>query len=167
MKKVCVITTVHRPKDTRVYYREMATFSSKYKVDYVVHAEGESDFSYVATLYDLGSWSSRPVRILHGFSAFRHALKSKADLYLFHDPEFIPFALILRSMRKKVVYDAHEVIDKDILDKNWIPTTLRRPLSFIAKKVEELSFKKMSGVISPYPPNIKEARKVNKIPLKL
>ena len=36
---------------------------------------------------------------------FRLALKEKADIYSFHDPELIPIALLLKLLGKKVIYE--------------------------------------------------------------
>ncbi len=51
---------------------------------------------------------------------FPKALRTKADIYHFHDPELIPCGLWLRLLGKKVIFDVHEHFAADIYDKPWI-----------------------------------------------
>ena len=49
-----------------------------------------------------------------------------ADLYHFHDPELMLFAFFLKLRHKKVVYDIHEDLTKQILIKNYIPSFFKK-----------------------------------------
>ena len=66
----------------------------------------------------------------------REALRLRADVYHFHDPELLPVGLILKSIGRRVVYDMHEDLPKSILGKSYLPRWLLRPLSVITRVVE-------------------------------
>jgi glycosyltransferase involved in cell wall biosynthesis len=52
---------------------------------------------------------------------------------------------------KKVIYDAHEDVPRDILIKNWIPHYLRRPVSLMAAGVEWFLGRALSGIVAATP----------------
>ena len=58
-------------------------------------------------------------------AAYRAALALDADLYHFHDPEFLPWGVRLARAGKRVVYDAHEDVPTQIRSKDWIPAAAR------------------------------------------
>ena len=51
----------------------------------------------------------------------RLALKTKAKVFHFHDPELIPVGILLVLFGKKVIYDVHENVRDQILGKDWLP----------------------------------------------
>ncbi len=67
---------------------------------------------------------------------FRTALNEKPDICHFHDPELIPVGLLLRLLGKRVVYDAHEDVPKQIFSKHWISPILRRGVAQMAAVME-------------------------------
>jgi hypothetical protein len=60
-----------------------------------------------------------------GWRALGLALREKATICHFHDPEFIPYAILLKILGKKVVYDVHEDLPRQMMDKLWMPKYVR------------------------------------------
>ncbi len=85
------------------------------------------------------------------WEVYRAAIRQKADLYHFHDPELIPIALLLRAQGKKVVYDVHEDVPRDIESKEYLPPRLRRPIGWIIERLEAVSARCLSGLIAVTP----------------
>jgi glycosyltransferase involved in cell wall biosynthesis len=129
-QKVVHLTSVHTPSDTRIAYRECATLA---------------EAGYEVVLVAAGSVKALPPGVgYHGVPAprnrfermtrtvwhvFRAALVERADVYHFHDPELMGVGLALRALGARVVFDVHEDIPHDIVDKPWIPAMLRKPIS--------------------------------------
>ena len=67
------------------------------------------------------------------------ALRTKADLYHFHDPELMPIGLLLRLVGKKVIYDIHEDVPKQLRHKHWVPVYVRKPIAFCVRILEQFS----------------------------
>lgn len=148
MKKICIITTVHTPRDTRIFYREAISLAKKYKV--VIVAPSEKDFEEQGIKFiGLGTINGRFQRFGKSILAFRYSLKTKADAYHFHDPELIFVGLALRLItRRLVIYDIHENNPEFILDKEWIPTPiLRKIVSLGVNFIENWAAIFLSGVI--------------------
>lgn len=53
------------------------------------------------------------------------AWRMRAAIYHLHDPELIPLIPLLRLRGAKVIYDAHEDLAAQILEKEYIPAPLR------------------------------------------
>lgn len=78
---------------------------------------------------------------------YRKAVRQRADIYHFHDPELIPMGLLLKARGKKVVYDAHEAYPQKILCKSWIPIKLRPFISRLFAVVEHIACVSLDHVI--------------------
>jgi glycosyltransferase involved in cell wall biosynthesis len=81
--------------------------------------------------------------------AFYRAIKIHADIYHFHDPEFLPWALLLKAATKsKVIYDVHEDYFTSIREKKWIKGGLLRKVSAsIFNLVEKKSAKFFDAIV--------------------
>lgn len=78
---------------------------------------------------------------------FEKGLELDCDLYHLHDPELIPIGLKLKKLGKKVIFDVHENIAFQILDKNYIPRFLRKLIAIIFRIYEINSLKKFDALI--------------------
>jgi glycosyltransferase involved in cell wall biosynthesis len=92
---------------------------------------------------------------------YRKALELDADVYHFHDPELLPYGLKLARKGKKVIYDAHEDLPKQIMDKHWIPAVFRGLISRFFRFFEGYVAKRIAGVISVNEPICDRFKKHN------
>ena len=99
-------------------------------------------------------------RILSSFEAFRKARTVKADVFHFHDPDLIPWMLILSFLNRKVVYDVHENYESRAV--KLPPLFLRKVYAKIYRKLENMLSSGFSGltVVTPSMKNL--FRGVNK-----
>jgi glycosyltransferase involved in cell wall biosynthesis len=126
-KRVAHLTSVHSHTDVRIFHKECKSLAALgYEVKLV--APGAPDgLDGGVRLIGTDLPRDRRDRV---FNVTRriHAIAKEldADLYHFHDPELMPVGVLLKLAGKKVVYDVHEEVVNDILDKDWIPAPLRR-----------------------------------------
>lgn len=164
-KKIVILTTAHPAYDVRVFYREAVSLAKNgYEVTLIVTADAEETKSGVHII-PLKKIPSRLKRMLvKPWSALRQALKIPADVYYLHDPELLFIGLVLRMRGKKVVYDAHEDLPRQIMAKEYIPRALRRPISWLADKYVQFAVRRLSGLVIAWP-NMLERFKGYKKPL--
>lgn len=137
-RRVAILSSVHPPFDTRIFQKQArALAAGGYDVTLVVpHARDETvDGVKLRALPPAGSRVRRmlaaPPRVL------REALRLRADVYHFHDPELIPVGLALKALGKRVIYDVHEDVPKSILAKTYLPPAAVRPLAATSRVVEQ------------------------------
>jgi glycosyltransferase involved in cell wall biosynthesis len=75
-------------------------------------------------------------------------LRRQADVYHFHDPELLCIALLLRLLRRRVLYDAHEDLPKQIRDKSWIPQLVRPFLSVLSRSLLRAASGWLNGIVA-------------------
>lgn len=127
MNKVLILTMVHPVFDTRVFHKQAKSLAG---AGYEVNIIAQHDKSEVVDgirIMAIPKHRNRFARFLTGpFAVLRKALSVKADYYHVHDPELLPLAVLLKIVtRKTIIFDVHENIGKQILNKQWIPKALR------------------------------------------
>ena len=120
-----MLTTVHKPTDVRIFYREAKSLvSAGFSVCILGPNKGAAQVEGIR-IYPLAESSNRIHRLLLGWMAVKTALRLRGKLYIFHDPELIGAGLVLRCFGKKVVFDCHENVHLQILQKRYIPRPIR------------------------------------------
>ncbi|MEM2929041.1 MAG: glycosyltransferase family 4 protein [Nitrososphaerota archaeon] len=149
-RKICHITTVHNVFDTRIFYKECNSLKENgYDVYLIAIAENLTEINGIKII-SLKKPKNRFLRfIFTNLHAFIKAIKLKADVYHFHDPEFIFWGFILKMiLRKKIIYDVHEDYPGEILIKDWIPTKLLKVIiSKIFSIIESLLSSRFDALI--------------------
>ena len=152
MIKVCILTSVHPPFDTRIFHKEAKSLA-KAGYDVTVIAQHDKDKIVdgirIVPLSKPKNRFERMTRTI--WTTYRKALKIDADIYHFHDPELIPIGLLLKLHGKRVIYDVHEDVPRQNLSKPYIPVVFRRPISAMIGALEAFSARRFDGVVTATP----------------
>ncbi len=103
-------------------------------------------------IVDVGRPSGRRERMLRTtWWVGRAALALDADVYHLHDPELIPVGLRLAIGGRKVVFDAHEDVPSQMLDKPYLSPRGARLLSRAFVGLERAALRRFDGVLAATP----------------
>lgn len=161
--KVVQISSVHPTFDTRVFVKEcQSLFKGGYAVDLIVqHPQDEIiDGINIVALPIVKSKSER-FKIVIPKLVKKVLNYEKGTIIHFHDSELILIGLFLKLMGYKVIYDIHEHTPYDFLDKDWIPSYLRYPLSVTVRFLEFIAGIFFDGIITVVPPVTKRFKHSN------
>lgn len=149
MNKICHISSVHPRYDIRIFIKECISLSNYYMVDLII-ADGLGDeYKNGVNIYDVGIDKRRLSRIVFTPQRIFAKLKElKPKIVHFHDPELIPLALKLNKLGYQVIYDVHEDLPKQILNKVWLPKLLRPLIAKFMTRVEKFSASKFAGIVA-------------------
>lgn len=146
------MTSVHSPFDSRILQRECSTLAEA-GYDVVLLAPHSRDESRNGVrIRALPKSNGRLARML---STTRHlmdaAIQEQADVYHFHDPELLPVGVLLALRGKRVIYDAHEDVPRDIMAKEYLSGMARRVLAATATGIEWTASRLFAGVVGATP----------------
>jgi glycosyltransferase involved in cell wall biosynthesis len=161
--RVCHITTAHPAADHRILHKECASLAAAgYDVTLIGRHDRPETLLGVKILPLAQGSRHRAMRMTtRGIAAYRLARGLDADLYHFHDPEFLPYAVLLARRGTPVIYDAHEDVPRQILSKHWIRPALRPAVARVAGGIEGAAMKRLSAVIRADPPMVERYRALN------
>ena len=150
--KIVHFSTVHPANDTRVFHKECRTLAGAgYRVTLYARCASDAEIDGVV-VKRVDEHTGRVRRMVLGpVQLLRSLLRERADLYHFHDPELLPLGLILRALRKRVVYDAHEWVRGDVGSKPYLPDFVARVLGYVAWSMEQLGSRVFAHVVAATP----------------
>src|SRR5438105_8546627 len=133
--KVAVVTSVHRWNDTRIFLRQAASLAA---CGYDVLLIGTGDEPAPALCSGVRVVTlprrHRALRWIAWCAIASLVVKERAAVVHAHDPELFPLALFFKLLGKRAVCDVHEDVALQVLNKEWVPRFLRRPLSHLLRQ---------------------------------
>jgi glycosyltransferase involved in cell wall biosynthesis len=150
--RVCHLTSVHPAYDTRIFEKECQSLA---RAGYDVHLVAPAAASAVGRGVTLWAVPRARNRISRALVTTARVLacgwRLRARVYHFHDPELIPVGVTLRILGKRVIYDVHEELPADILDKQYLPRWIRALLARVVDVGERSAARAFSAVVAATP----------------
>lgn len=151
--KVAHLTSAHTRYDVRIFLKQCKSLAQKgYDVSLVV-ADGKGyEVAAGVKIYDVGKLKGRLNRFLRtSRNVYKKAMELGCEIYHLHDPELIPYGLKLRKKGKKVIFDAHEDLPKQLKSKPYLNKLLKKTLPITLKMYENYAFKKFDYLVGATP----------------
>ena len=154
MKKICHTTSVHTRCDTRIFIRECKSLSkASYDVSLIVADNQGDEIRDGIKIIDVGlineSRFSRMTKTV--WNVYKKALETDANIYHFHDTELIPIGLLLKLKGRKVIYDVHEDLPREIEGKPYLKKWIKPIISKSVRSLENFSAKRFNAIITATP----------------
>ena len=164
IKRVCILTSVHPAYDVRIFHKECRSLvSTGFQVILVVPHDYDETVEGIK-IKAVPKPKNRKERILKTiWQIYDIALSENADIYHIHDPELLKVGLRLKRQGKKVIYDVHEDLPRQIYNKGWIPKYLRGGVSFITERIENYAAGKVDAIICATPTIARRFKKIHKM----
>lgn len=163
-KSVCIMTSVHRHDDVRIYHKGAKTLKQSGFDVTILCTDFEGTDENGINFIKLDIPKGRMKRILNASRIFyQRAVELNCDYYHFHDPELMQAGLKLtKTNHKKVIYDIHEDVPRQILTKPYLNPFIAKICSWFVERYETASVKKYFAVICAEPVIFDRIKSLNK-----
>lgn len=163
--KVIHVTSAHARYDTRIFIKMCSSLAKHdYQVSLIV-ADGLGDeLKNNVSIYDVGAKAGGRLERMTKTAnkVFQKAKELDGDIYHLHDPELMYFGAKLKSLGKKIIFDAHEDLPKQLLTKPYLSKLSKILLSRALSIFEKYICKKYDFIISATPSINKKFLTINK-----
>lgn len=147
-------TSLHPRNDTRIFTKECTSLAKAGYEVFLIVSDGLGDeIKNGVNILDVGKISGGRLKRMTTTSraVYRKALQLDGDIYHFHDPEMLPYAKKIKAKGKKVIFDAHEDLPMQIMDKPYIWSPLRSLVSKLVLAYEQYVIPKFDQIITATP----------------
>ncbi|MCG3202986.1 MAG: hypothetical protein NFCOHLIN_02873 [Gammaproteobacteria bacterium] len=134
---VAHLTSVHRPFDIRIFQKELRSLARVgWPVTLIARHTHDEKVDGVQ-IRAIRGFNGRLRRMtLTVCAVLREAVRSRAEICHFHDPELIFVGFVLKLLGRKVIYDVHEDLPRQIESKHWIVPFLKHPIALLSGAIE-------------------------------
>ncbi|MBK7785324.1 MAG: glycosyltransferase family 4 protein [Gemmatimonadetes bacterium] len=132
MLRIAILTSVHAPFDTRIFQKEARSLARAGHEVHLFAPHDRDERRDGVFVHGLGRPRNRIVRMVRmPLQLFAAAVRSRAQVCHFHDPELLFVGLALKLLGRRVVYDVHEDVPKDLRAKPYLPRWARPGISVV------------------------------------
>lgn len=147
--KVCHITSVHPRYDIRIFIKECQALTAEHQLTLIVADSLGDEVKDGVTILDVGKVAGGRLKRMKitSHAIFTKLLMLRPDVVHFHDPELVNIGVKLAKLGIKVIYDVHEDVPKQVMNKHWIPKLIRPLVSKLVEFKERTASARFVGVI--------------------
>ena len=147
------VSNVHKFDNYRVFLREIQTLADNgYSINYISPDDSECKYPNVVFHSVNGEESEFKRAIFVGFRIFKKVIQfHKNSIIHFHSPEWLPYAFLLKLLGRKIIYDVHEDVPRQIYTKVWLSLPFKIVLSSVFVVLEWIALKLFDRIVACEP----------------
>ena len=161
--KIVHLTSAHNDRDVRIFLKECRSLARNYPSAeiHLILAGVEERLEDGVHIHSVpkrtGNILTRMWRTVN--QVHKKALSLNGDIYHIHDPELLRIAFRLKRGGKKVIYDAHEDLPRQISGKSYLP--VKGLIAFLTEIIEDFVSARLTGVLAATPFIAERFKKIN------
>lgn len=147
--KICHVTSAHRTEDVRILKKECASLAQNDEYSVTIVGQGENSIYNKVNIFGVGNIPNSRFKRMTQFAkrVVQKAIEIDADIYHLHDPELLRYALKLKKIGKRVIFDSHENVMHSIDDKTYMPLLIRKVFKLYYGVLQKKVLTKVDGII--------------------
>jgi glycosyltransferase involved in cell wall biosynthesis len=146
--RICHITSRHNWDDDRIYQRAcIGLHREGMEIHLIATYTGENPNNYGVIFHWLKPRNGWRSRIFSSIEAYQISTKIDADVFHFHDPDLLPWMLLLSLKGKRIIYDVHENYAERVTSLRF-PQWAKQPIAMFWSFFERFCASQYAGIIT-------------------
>ena len=143
---ICHISSMHSHDDGRIFQRACSGLAKAgHRVFYITTYNGTEVINGVEVI-GIQKRNGIKRRIFSSFEAYKRVSRIQADIFHFHDPDLIPWMILLTLSGRKIIYDIHENYEARVY-KLPFPGRVNNLLAKVYRRLENFIINRFSGAV--------------------